>query len=97
MAGEALTDSEKRRARRAVRGFGILAIAIGFLLAGSSWAALQAPEIAVMCQHEQTTSPECKRTALYWGLALMAVGLPFLLLPAGWLDRNMRRSQGPHD
>lgn len=97
MEGDALTPGEKRRARWAFRGFAILAIVIGFLLAGAGWAALQRPDIAVTCQHEQTTSPECKRTGLYWGLALLALGFPLLFVPAGWLDRNMRRSQGPPD
>ncbi|MBE7367997.1 hypothetical protein [Ramlibacter pallidus] len=94
---DAMTHAEKRRARWAFRGFALLAILIGFLLAGANWSALQRPDIAVMCQHEQTTSPQCKRTGLYWGLALMALGFPLLLVPAGWLNRNMRRSHGPDD
>lgn len=94
---DAMTASEKRRARWAFRGFAVMAIVIGFLIAGASWAALQRPDVAVVCQHERTTSPECKRTGLYWGLALMALGFPLLFVPSGWLDRNMRRSPDSHD
>lgn len=97
IAMEALSEFEKRRARRAVRSFGLLAVLLGALLAAWSWAALQRPEIAVTCQEQQTTSPECKRTGIYFGVSLMVLGFPILFLPTRWLNRNMRRSNGPPD
>lgn len=92
-----LSSAEKRRARLAIRGFGLTSILFGLTWASFSWASLQRADVAAVCQYEQTTSAACKRTGIYAGVVFILLGLPALLAPSGWLNRNMRPPTGPHD
>lgn len=92
-----LSAVEQRRARIAIRLFGLAAVLFGLLMASYSWSILQRPDTVTVCQHTASTAPSCKRTGLYAGAVFVMLGLPALLVRRRWLDRNMRRSAGPFD
>lgn len=87
-----MNDHELRRARRAVRAFGWLAVLFGLLLMAWTWQMLERPDVAMRCQQELSTSDECKRTGLYAGAVFALLGLPLVCVRTSWLNRHLRRS-----